>query len=203
MLVPERTWHVLLVGGASGVGKTTLAHGLGRRFGVNVTQVDDIQAALEVVTTPEQQPDLHYWRTNWVEFSRYTDQQHVEHFLQVARTLFDPVIAAVIADRLDGGLPTIIEGDFILPELAARAEFGRHLDGSRVRALFVDEGEQREISANFIDRQGGDVTLRARTSWLKARWLRNECERLGIPTVNARPWETAVDRAIVILATST
>jgi Holliday junction resolvasome RuvABC ATP-dependent DNA helicase subunit len=47
----ERPWHVLLIGGASGIGKTTLANQLGQRFGVNVTQLDDIQTALEAVTT--------------------------------------------------------------------------------------------------------------------------------------------------------
>ena len=77
------------------------------------------------------------------------------------------------------------------------------MNGGRVHALFVYEGEQDEISANFVDRQGGDATLPARTSWLKARWLRDECERLGIPTISARPWETAVNRAIETLATST
>jgi 2-phosphoglycerate kinase len=82
------------LGGGSGVGKTTLAHKLGLRFGVNVTQLDDIQAALEAVTTPDQLPLLHFWRTNWAEFSAYTDHEHVQHFLDVSRTVFEPIIDA-------------------------------------------------------------------------------------------------------------
>lgn len=195
----HRAWHVLLVGGASGVGKTTLAHALGRRYGVNVTQLDDIQAALEAVTTPKQQPVLHFWRTNWPQFAAYTDQEHVEHFLHVSRTVFGAAIAGVIADRLDGGLPAIIEGGFILPELAARTEFGGQPNGGRVRAIFIHEQDESQIAANYIDRQGGDPTLPARTSWLKSRWLSGECERLGLPTVAARPWATAADRAIAAL----
>jgi 2-phosphoglycerate kinase len=199
LMAPQPRWHVLLVGGASGVGKTTLAHGVGRHYGVNVTQIDDIQAALEAVTTPEQQPDLHFWRTNWDDFSRFTDQEHLEHFIHVARTLFTPVITAVLTDRLDGGLPTIIEGGFILPELAESAESGRLSNGGRVRALFVDEAKQDQFETNFVERQGGDGALPARTSWLKARWLRHECERLSLATINARPWDTALSRAIATL----
>jgi 2-phosphoglycerate kinase len=187
------------LGGGSGVGKTTLAHKLGLRFGVNVTQLDDIQAALEAVTTPNQLPLLHFWRTNWAEFSAYTDHEHVQHFLDVSRTVFEPIIGAVIADRLDGGMPTILEGGFILPEHATKAEFGGSRRAGRVQALFVDEAEEQQIAANFVDRQGGDATLPARTSWLKARWLRAECSRLEVPTVAARPWATATDRALACL----
>ena len=199
METPDRRWHVLLIGGGSGVGKTTLAHELGQRFAVNVTQLDDIQAALEAVTSPDQQPLLHFWRTHWSEFSAYTDDQHVQHFLDVSQTVFEPIIDAVIADRLDGGMPTILEGGFILPQHAAKHAAGDRQAGD-VRALFVDEADEQQIAANFVDRQGGDATLPARTSWLKARWLRAECIRLGIATVAARPWATAADRAVDLLA---
>ena len=143
-----RTWHVLLVGGASGVGKTTLASALGRYYGVDVTQLDDIQTALETMTTPEQQPLIHFWQTNWAEFNAFTDDDHVNHFLDVSRQVYSRVLAAVVADRLDGGTPVIIEGDFILPELATRADFDGQPNDGRVRALFVEEGDEAQIAAN-------------------------------------------------------
>ncbi len=40
-------WTVLLIGGASGNGKTTLAEDLGRHFGVPWLQVDDLRLALQ------------------------------------------------------------------------------------------------------------------------------------------------------------
>jgi 2-phosphoglycerate kinase len=188
-------WHVLLLGGASGVGKTTLAYLLGERYGVNVAQLDDIATALETITTPDQQPLIHFWRTNWTRFSQYTDEQHVDHFLDVCRQVYSPVLEAVIASHLDGGMPTLIEGDFILPELAARSAYGGQPNDGRVRALFLLEHEEAQIASNVVDRQGGDATLPARTSWLKNRWLQQECDRLGLPTVAARPWATVTDRA--------
>jgi 2-phosphoglycerate kinase len=199
----ERPWHVLLIGGASGIGKTSLANQLGQRFGVNVTQLDDIQTALEAVTTPDQQPLLHFWRTHWDEFSAFSDDQHVQHFVDVSRNVFEPAIEAVVADHLDGALPAIIEGDFILPELAVKSGFGGGAHGGRVRALFLDEANEKAIAASFLDRHGGDATLPAHTSWLKSRWLRTECRRLGVPTVAARPWATTADRAVTILTKAT
>jgi hypothetical protein len=199
----SRRWHVLLIGGASGVGKSRLAVELGQRYAVNVTQLDDIQAALEVATTPSQLPLLHYWRTHWPEFTAFTDQAHVQHFLEVSREIFSPVITAVIADRLNDGMPAIIEGGFILPELAIQEEYGGHTSDGRVRALFVDEGNEGQIAANVFDRESGggpfDATLPARTSWLKNQWLQRECRRLGLASVAARPWGSATDRAVAAL----
>lgn len=188
-------WHVLLLGGASGVGKSTLAYLLGERYGVNIAELDDISTALETITTPDQQPLVHFWRTHWTRFSQYTDQEHVDHFLDVCRQVYTPVLEAVVASRLDGGMPVIIEGDFILPELAARTEFDGHSNDDRVRALFLLEDEEAQIASNVVSRQGGDAALPARTSWLKNRWLEQECDRLGLPTVAARPWATVTDRA--------
>jgi 2-phosphoglycerate kinase len=50
---------VLLLGGASGVGKSMMSYRLARRLGVNLTEIDDIQIALEAATRPEQLPLLH------------------------------------------------------------------------------------------------------------------------------------------------
>ena len=37
-------WQVLLFGGASGVGKTSVSYRLAQHFGVGITEVDDFQA---------------------------------------------------------------------------------------------------------------------------------------------------------------
>lgn len=60
----RRAWDVLLLGGASGVGKTSVSYRLARQFDAGITEVDDLFITLETLTTPAQQPALHYWRTN-------------------------------------------------------------------------------------------------------------------------------------------
>ena len=43
----QQPWHVLLICGASGVGKTRVSYPLARHFGVGITEVDDFQVVLE------------------------------------------------------------------------------------------------------------------------------------------------------------
>lgn len=62
MAQPPRSWQVLIVGGPSGVGKTSVSYRLAHHFGVGITEIDDFQVLLEAMTTPEQQPALHFWR---------------------------------------------------------------------------------------------------------------------------------------------
>ncbi|MDZ4720664.1 MAG: hypothetical protein SH847_19590 [Roseiflexaceae bacterium] len=48
-----RQWQVLILGGPSGVGKTSVSYRLARHFGIGITEIDDFQALLERMTTPE------------------------------------------------------------------------------------------------------------------------------------------------------
>ena len=58
-----RSWQVLLVGGACGSGKISVSYRLAHHFNVGITEVDDFQVILERMTTPEQQPELHWGPT--------------------------------------------------------------------------------------------------------------------------------------------
>jgi 2-phosphoglycerate kinase len=199
MATPKRDWQVLLLGGASGVGKSSLSYQLARYYDTNLTEVDDIQVALQKLTTPEQQPLLHFWRTNWEEFSNWSDEQHLSHFIQVSREVFQPALEAVIANHLETNRSVILEGDFLLPELIAFKAFDEQNNGGRVKALFLYEEDEAQIAANYLAREGEEQTFRAHLSWLNNQWLRSECERLGVPALSARPWEAVLERAVSIL----
>ena len=56
-------WQVLLLGGASGTGKTTAAEVIGRRVGASWLQVDDLRLTLQFggLLAPEHHPDLCYF----------------------------------------------------------------------------------------------------------------------------------------------
>ena len=197
MPLPASEWTVLLLGGASGVGKSMLSHRLARRLGVNLTEVDDFQIALETATTPEDLPLLHFWRTNFGEYASWTDERRVEHHIAVCREVFLPVMRAVIADHLETATRVVFEGDFLLPEMATD---GDERNEPRVQALFVSEPDEAQIAANFMVREGRAQPERARTSWLFDGFLRAECDGRGVPIVDARPWESVVERALAALA---
>ena len=194
--LPTRSWRVLLLGGASGTGKTHVTYALARHFGVGITEVDDIQVALERVTTPEQQPRLHFWRTHRAAYERLTGEERLAHFVRVCREVFSPALEAVIANHLETDTPVVLEGDFILPELVTAV--GQPGD---VRAVFVTESDEAQLARNYLARDGAAQPDRAHESWRFDAWLTAECARLGVPTVAARPWETLFERAVALLGT--
>ena len=52
----RRDWKVLLIGGPSGVGKTTVAQHMARRLGISWAQADDFRLVLERETSPATYP---------------------------------------------------------------------------------------------------------------------------------------------------
>jgi 2-phosphoglycerate kinase len=135
-----RQWDVLVVGGASGTGKTTACRPLARALDLAVTRVDDLHTTIEAMTTPEQQPTLHYWATH-PEARELSPEEIVQLHVSVGRVMA-PAVHAVMADHVEFRDPLLLEGDY-LPARAARAggDAPEHL--RRVRAVFVDEPEQQ------------------------------------------------------------
>jgi 2-phosphoglycerate kinase len=181
---------VLLIGGPSGAGKTSVSLPLAHRFGVPLTEVDDLHLTALALTTPEEQPALHYWRTHPAA-NELPLENILERFIDLCRVL-QPAVTAVIENHLESGMPVVLEGDYILPEILAGDPWKR-----LVRGVFVCELDEATIVANYAAREPGEEQAkRARVSRLHADWLRAECERYGLPAIPARPWDTAVDRVI-------
>ena len=192
-----RDWHVLLIGGASGVGKTRIGGPLARHFGVGITGIDDVQAVLERMTTPEQYPVVHLFRTDPDAFFALDDGGKLGVAIAYS-TVMAQALEAVVANHLDGGPPIVLEGDFLLPSLVVREAYDGIPAAGRVRAFVLCEDEE-QIARNYLAREGEPQPDRARWSWNHGEWLRREAERLGVPTLAARPWGTVLERAVVLL----
>ena len=192
----ERSWEVLLIGGASGTGKTSIAYRLAHHFAVGITAIDDFQVVLERMTTPEQQPVLHFWRTH-PDPETLSAEDIMQQGLEVARAM-TPALESVIGDHLDTKVPVVLEGDFIAPMLAAQSSFDGQSNAGRVRAVFLYEPDETQILDNFAQREpeAGVQAKRARVSWLQGQWLARECGRSGVPALPARPWRTLFERVL-------
>ena len=179
----------MLIGGASGVGKSTLSRQLANHFQLPLTEVDSFQLILERMTTPEQQPALHFWRTH-PEAMAWPPERILELHLDVGRVIAT-ALHAVMEDHLASAAPLILEGDYILPEVAAAYP-------SQVLGLFLDEPDLTQIVDNFSRREpeSGQQTGRAQVSWLYNEWLRKQCQQLGVPMLAVRPWDTLLNRAL-------
>ena len=197
----DRRWEVLLIGGASGVGKTHVSYRLAQHFGVGITEIDDFQVILERMTTPEQQPVMHFFRTDPGQFFALDEEQKLAHAIDYAEAMAEP-LEYVIANHLDGGAPIVLEGDFLLPSLAARSDYDGIPAAGRVRAVIVYEDDESQIGRNYLAREGEPQPERARASWRYSEWLHREAERLGVPRLAARPWDTVFERALTLLEAS-
>ena len=194
-------WTVLLLGGASGVGKSSVSYRLARHFGVDCLEVDDFQAVLERMTTPAEQPELHFFATRREEWRRLDEEGRLAHALRYGAVMAE-ALEVVVANHLEGGAPIVLEGDFILPSLAAQETFGGEPADGRVRAVFLYEEDEAQIARNYLAREGREQAGRARASWRYGEWLRGEAARLGLPAVAARPWETVLERCIAAVGGS-
>jgi 2-phosphoglycerate kinase len=195
-----RGWQVLLLGGAAGTGKTAVAYRLAQHFEVGLTAVDDFQVLLERMTTPEQQPAVHFWATH-PDPGSLTAEEILGQGLELRRTMAIG-LAAVIANHLAEQTPVVLEGDFIDPELAARVRFDDEPNDGRVRSVFLYEPDERQLLANLTNREPdeGPQVKRARVSWLYGEWLKAEATRLRQPVVEARPWDTLFERILAVLS---
>ena len=146
----HRPWTVLLIGGPSATGKTRLSYPLARRFGVPIVEVDDIVEALQAMTTPNQQPALHYWATH-PEAARLPPEGILRLHLAVAESLA-PALEAVVANHLETDMPIIVEGDYLLPSFAASDSFRGMPANGQVASLFLHEADEAQLVANFSGR---------------------------------------------------
>ncbi|WP_244177669.1 hypothetical protein [Streptomyces atriruber] len=179
-------WRVLVVGGASGMGKTRVGRALARRYEVPVVEVDDIVEALLAVTLPEHLPEVHFWRTH-PEAARHTPESVVERQIAIAETL-EPAVEAVVANHVGTDTPVILEGDYILPRPTTPE--------GPVRAVFLHEDDEGQVAANYLHREpeAGPQRHRARVSVLYGRWLAAQARAAGVPVIRPRPWEDLADR---------
>lgn len=188
----ERTWSVLLIGGASGTGKSSIAYQLARLYEVNVLEIDDICQALKALTTADVLPALHYFQTGvcWKDIGV---SGNVDWLIRMGKELA-PAIRSIVIDHVEFNVPVIIEGDFMHPEIAAS------FDDPKVKTLFVHEPDREQIVQNYLAREPGErQEYRAEISATYSRWLAEQCLSLGIPVLNSRPWESSLDRAVDLL----
>ena len=188
----DRNWTVLFIGGASGTGKSSIAYEIARFYGVNVLEVDDIHLTVEAATTKESFPATHYWNTgvNWKDIGV---EGNVNWLIDVSKELV-PVLKALVDRHLEDHVPIIIEGDFIYPE------FTKSFENPEVRSIFVNEADINQIIQNYLSREGGDLQeYRAEISIAYGKWITKTCSQNHIRVLEARPWDTALTRALGIL----
>ncbi|WP_310829259.1 hypothetical protein [Paenibacillus pedocola] len=188
----DRNWTVLFIGGASGIGKSSIAYEIARFYGVNVLEVDDVHLSVKTVTTKKHFPAIHYWASG-VDWKDIGVDGNVNWLIDVSNEI-SPVLKELANRHIEDKLPIIIEGDFIHPK------FTLSFDNPEVKSIFVHESDKSQILQNYLSREGGELQhFRAEVSISYGDWIADTCKQKGIELIESRPWNTALSRVIKCL----
>ena len=201
------SFTVLLIGGPSGIGKSTVGVTLARQIGIPWLQVDDLRLALQFggLVAREQHPalfsflDPRDWHT--------TPETYRDKLIAVGRMLTG-ALRIVVESHIATHVPIIIEGDGILSSFAAT--IAREYAEGTVRSVFNIEDDEEFLLANMLQRGRGidpsaeteSRRTESRAKALYSRWLKGEARRYGLSTIAPMPRETLAARIIAAHAAS-
>jgi 2-phosphoglycerate kinase len=189
--------EVILIGGASGTGKSSIAYELGKLLHMNIVQVDDFQCLVEAATKECDYPVFHYWKNHFEEACR----QSIEKKLEIMTSYADELsvfLNIIVKNHLEEKRPMILEGDFISPCLCKKLLEDASIKG-RVACIFVTEDSKDQIIKNYEMREGSIQEERAELSFHYNNWLKEQSQGTDIKLISSRPWETAVQRIMETL----
>lgn len=135
-------YKVILVGGGTGVGKTTFTRYLSKKLGLSVLEVDDIRIVMQSMVSKGHTLNLF---ADYTIYNKYNAEQvslkHREVSLEVCKGL-----EIIINNHIVRDTPIIIEGDDILPL------FANQFSKEDVLSIFLYEDSEDRLRKRIIDR---------------------------------------------------
>jgi 2-phosphoglycerate kinase len=175
---------VILVGGATGTGKSTVATELAYRLGITrVTSTDFIRQTMRAFFSHEFMPSIHYSSFEAGLAVPDADDPLVAGFLEQSRQVLVGVRASL--DRaLQEGWSLVLEGVHLVPGLLPIA-----VENALVTACVLEISDETAHAQHFFTRDAG--TQRAMTKYLDRfdeirqlqRYIVGRAERDGVPVI--------------------
>jgi 2-phosphoglycerate kinase len=197
MLNMKKTFDILLIGGASGVGKSCVSYQLSKIYEMNVVQVDDFQCIVEHYTKEDDYPVFHCWKNHFEEAINQPIEKKLEIMTNYANEL-SKALEIVINNHLEENRPMILEGDFISPKLCKKL-MQDSVKKNRVKCIYIIEDDESQILQNYYNREGSIQNDRAELSWRYNNWIKEQIEGTEIITIQSKPWESSIKRICSIL----
>jgi 2-phosphoglycerate kinase len=168
-------WSVLLVGGASGSGKSMVAQTIATIHGATWVQVDDLRLALQwtdVRLPSDEATRALYFFERTPDIWQLPAERRQEGLVAVGEVMADAV-AVVTANHVVQDNPAVIEGDGILPALLDRTDLAEFVASGQLKMMVLDPPSEDWLLANMIERGRGmsdrsedETRTMARASWL-------------------------------------
>ena len=193
---------VLLLGGATGTGKSSLAAEVAYRLGISrITSTDTVRQVMRAFFARELMPALHYSSFEAGEGLKMpmpdpdAGDRALYGFIQQAEQVAVGANAVVERAVLEG-LSTVVEGIHLVPGLVG----GDHRDGAVVVQALLSITDEDAHQAHFFARDFDTGGLRAMERYLRRfgeirriqEYLVGRAEREGVPVIEAGDGERAL-----------
>lgn len=206
---------VVLIGGAPGVGKSTIASELGYRLGIpRMVSTDAVRQALRSLISPELSPLLHEssytaWRAELLPVERVGATPEGVRVIRGFRAQIQQLstaVTAIIERNLEENSSLVMEGIHLVPGLSPKGP----PEGALVVQLILmveDEDNHRDHFAlrerTTHDKRGRDVYLEHfREIRILQEYLLERARAEGVPVVDASDLDQAVDKSMEHVLTS-
>jgi 2-phosphoglycerate kinase len=200
---------IVLVGGASGVGKSTIASELAYRLGISrLVSTDSVREALRSLIGPELSPVLHSstytaWKADllpqerdWVVPKR---KRVLRGYLSQVQQL-GPALTGIINRNLEEVASLVMEGIHLVPGISVKNQFGNAI----VVQLLLEVEDEEDHRKHFALREQQTNDRRLQESYLnhfrEVRFLQEflvqQARSEGVPVIDATDMDQAVDAAL-------
>jgi 2-phosphoglycerate kinase len=192
---------IVLIGGSTGTGKSTVAVEVAHRLGINrVASTDFIRQTMRAFFSPEFMPTIHYssFEAGQALDEEVTGDPIVVGFVEQCRHVCVGVDAA-LHRALTEGWSMVLEGVHLVPGLLPR-----ELDGALVVHVVLEIADVNVHRMHFHVRDGATGGSRAMGKYLERlddirriqTYVSGRARREGVPVVENANVERAIDAVI-------
>ncbi|HWB55370.1 MAG TPA: hypothetical protein VG479_00370 [Gaiellaceae bacterium] len=197
---------ILLVGGATGTGKSTIATEVAHRLGVTrVTSTDTVRQTMRAFFSRKFMPSIHYSSFEAGPSARVNEDEDVDPALEGFKDQTRNVLVgvkAVIGRALEEGYSTVVEGVHLVPGALPRS-----YKGAVVAQCVLTIEHEDEHARHFWVRDGASAGLRPMHKYLRAlpeirriqEYLVARAESAGVPVIENDRIEAAVNDIIQLV----
>ena len=199
---------IVLVGGATGTGKSTVATEAAYRLGITrVTSTDFVRQTMRAFFSQEFMPSIHYSSFEAAAGLREPEQAEdpvLAGFLEQTRNVLVGVRAS-IERALEEGWSMVLEGVHLVPGMLPR------IDGALVVQCVLAIDDEEEHSTHFMVRDAGLDGVRPHQKYLDRlddirhvqEHIVQRAHRHGVPVIENTDMREAIDEVLgLVLATA-
>jgi 2-phosphoglycerate kinase len=199
---------IVLVGGATGTGKSTIATEIAYRLGITrVTSTDFIRQTMRAFFSEEFMPSIHHSSFDAAAGLREPEQAEdpvIAGFLEQTRNVLVGVRAS-IERAIEEGWSMVLEGVHLVPGMLPP------IDGALVVQCVLAIEDEEEHSTHFMVRDAGSDGLRPHTKYVDRlddirriqEHIVRRARRNYVPVIENSDFRAALDGAMALVLAST